>query len=371
MELERYFSESYEEARKRFLEYDRDASIISKEIPKDLFVDAAIYNANIKNKKNLLMIVSGLHGIEGKVGSAFQSLFIDNYLEKLNQETSLVLIHALNPFGFKYGRRVNENNVDLNRAFIDEMPETKDAGLLKKVHEVLTPKKPLNNLLAKSNFMKIKLLGLASKYCFTRIRDCIVCGQYTSPQSLFYGGDGEEKEVKFYRDVLKKAKGYDNLIVLDVHSGIGERYDALFLVNYKKESENFKKLAKIFPNIEPEIGKKVIRKNNEEEINSDFENLGVYDISGSLRAYTDKNSKAKDTYCITIEFGTIPELKHLFLLSAENQIYHYGGKEKVKGQIKKEFAEAFCPSEEKWRKIMLEMTGDIIEKIGRGFSLFN
>lgn len=368
MRLEKYFSESYEEARKRFLDYTKDSSIISKEIPKDLFVDAAIYNANIKNKKNLLMIVSGLHGIEGKVGSAFQSLFIDNYLEKLNQETSLVLIHALNPFGFKYGRRVNENNVDLNRAFIDKIPKIKDEDfeLLKRVSEILAPNKPLNNSLIESTKFYKELAKLAGKYGYTKVRDCVIQGQYFYPKSLFYGSNGKELSVKFYKNILDKlTKDYENLIVLDLHSGIGKKYEALFITNYKQNSENFKKLVKIFPNIVSDFNKKVIKKSEKE-----FENLGLYNVSGSLRVYTDKNSKAKNTYSLTIEFGTVPELKEICLLAAENQIYHYGGKEKAKEKIKKQFEEAFCPSEIKWRKNMLEISEEIINNLNKEFDIF-
>ena len=32
---------------------------------------------------------------------------------------SIVLLHASNPYGFAWGRRVNEDNVDLNRNFVD------------------------------------------------------------------------------------------------------------------------------------------------------------------------------------------------------------------------------------------------------------
>ena len=33
---------------------------------------------------------------------------------------TIVLIHALNPYGFKTNRRVNEDNIDLNRNFLSE-----------------------------------------------------------------------------------------------------------------------------------------------------------------------------------------------------------------------------------------------------------
>ncbi len=35
------------------------------------------------------------------------------------QNTGALLIHALNPYGFAWTRRVTEDNVDLNRNFVD------------------------------------------------------------------------------------------------------------------------------------------------------------------------------------------------------------------------------------------------------------
>ena len=36
------------------------------------------------------------------------------------EDVAIVLVHALNPFGFAWRRRWNENNVDLNRNFLDD-----------------------------------------------------------------------------------------------------------------------------------------------------------------------------------------------------------------------------------------------------------
>jgi len=37
----------------------------------------------------------------------------------LAQGQAAVLVHAINPYGFAWTRRVNEDNVDLNRNFVD------------------------------------------------------------------------------------------------------------------------------------------------------------------------------------------------------------------------------------------------------------
>ncbi len=72
------------------------------------------------SRTSALVVSSGVHGVEGFFGSAVQLAF----LEKLPPDwrppegAAVVLIHALNPFGFAWQRRFNEENVDLNRNFL-------------------------------------------------------------------------------------------------------------------------------------------------------------------------------------------------------------------------------------------------------------
>ena len=66
--------------------------------------------------ENVVIVSSGLHGVEGFFGSAVQLAFIEQHSARrgLPSNAAIILIHALNPFGFAWRRRWNENNVDLN-----------------------------------------------------------------------------------------------------------------------------------------------------------------------------------------------------------------------------------------------------------------
>jgi predicted deacylase len=66
------------------------------------------------------LIVSGTHGGEGYTGSAAQiALLGTGALARLPGDTRVVLLHAINPYGFAHRTRTTENNVDLNRNFVD------------------------------------------------------------------------------------------------------------------------------------------------------------------------------------------------------------------------------------------------------------
>jgi hypothetical protein len=82
-----------------------------------LTIDIITANAN-KQKEKMFILTTGLHGIEGYVGSGILQLFIEEYLPRFNPDTtSVVIVHPINPHGMKYHQRVNKNSIDLNRNF--------------------------------------------------------------------------------------------------------------------------------------------------------------------------------------------------------------------------------------------------------------
>src|SRR5262245_3917945 len=107
------FSPSYETARQRFRQgashigWQLEAHPIEATDPDGgkLTIDVAYCPSN--NSQNVLVVSSGLHGVEGYFGSAVQV----NLLEKWNSgscpipELKCVFLHGLNPFGFHWIRR--------------------------------------------------------------------------------------------------------------------------------------------------------------------------------------------------------------------------------------------------------------------------
>src|SRR5919109_826144 len=120
------FPDSYESSRARFL---RDVELLRAKwvsshleaYPLKNFPDLSIdwFWAEPHTKENLVMISIAEHGIEGYVGSAMLKVFMDEFAPRLNPEnTGLLLVHAINPWGMKHRYRVNPNSVDLNRNFV-------------------------------------------------------------------------------------------------------------------------------------------------------------------------------------------------------------------------------------------------------------
>ncbi len=124
--INNYFSSDYQEARHKFLEASTaiGANIESFKNPnpgpegEPLYTDVALIGP--KDAAVILVLVSGTHGVEGFAGSGIQTgLLQQGIASVLNPNVSIVMIHAINPYGFAHLRRFNEDNVDLNRNFVD------------------------------------------------------------------------------------------------------------------------------------------------------------------------------------------------------------------------------------------------------------
>lgn len=89
-----------------------------------------------KSNEDMIDLIhsSGVHGVEGYLGSAVQIRFLhelvnrnEDHLVVTNKSLAtkykmrrILLIHSVNPFGMRHHRRTNKNNVDLNRNALSE-----------------------------------------------------------------------------------------------------------------------------------------------------------------------------------------------------------------------------------------------------------
>ncbi len=123
------FQPSYRVSRERLLEGAHqlsgrlDVCVDSRDLAQrgpdgeTLALDFVVFGA--RRPRHAVVVSSGTHGVEGYTGSAIQHWVLQQLLPRLTlaPDTALILQHANNPYGFAWHRRVNENNVDLNRNF--------------------------------------------------------------------------------------------------------------------------------------------------------------------------------------------------------------------------------------------------------------
>lgn len=184
----------------------------------ELAVDVALDGS--VDAERLLIVSSGCHGVEGLCGSGVQvfALHDDEWREKAREQGVAVLyVHALNPHGFSFLRRVTNENVDLNRNFIDfGKPLPTNAGY-DELHPILLPAQwppTLQN--------EMKLGKLAATRGEAAIQAAISRGQYSRPDGLFYGGNQPTWSHQTLRALLQRhARKASRIAWLDWHTGLG------------------------------------------------------------------------------------------------------------------------------------------------------
>ncbi len=313
----------------------------------DLYIDNIYLPSNDK-KDNLIVLTTGVHGIEGYIGSVMLDVFFEEIYPTLNTDTTGVLIVAnVNPYGMKYMRRYNENNVDLNRNFIIDwdnfdLSSNKDYP---EVKEFLQPEGELGNAL----WHEVGFYGNLAKEALTKgadkVSDALLTGQYEYPQGVYYGGNGDEISTTYLKSVFNNCLDgeYANIIHIDIHSGYGPRYNmVIFNSVFDTMTEAETKAAFGYDYV----------------IAHDSESF--YATTGDTTDYFYRLAESKKTdkelYSTCFEFGTIGDSFMDSILSLkytvdENRNHWYPTDNKVTEEVVNEnYKELFYPTETQWRE---------------------
>ena len=220
------FSSSYAEARGKFLEVAQAAGLDVASYPLDLpgrdgevlAVDAAWQGP--RSAAKLLLLTSGVHGVEGFCGSGAQTSLLrdESWMERANAgDLAVLYVHGLNPHGFSHFRRVTEENVDLNRNFQDFGQTLPSNPAYCKLHPLLLPPTwppTLGNRAA--------LLALMATQGIRRLQTAISGGQYEIPDGMFFGGTQPTWSNRTLRQLLREhTANVRHLAWIDLHTGLG------------------------------------------------------------------------------------------------------------------------------------------------------
>jgi len=170
--------------------------------------------------ESMLMIVSGTHGVEGYCGSALQTHWLDGQLGTLPPGIRMVFVHALNPHGFAWVRRVNEDNVDLNRNFIDwSQPAPTNPGY-DEIAELLVPE---SWSASDQERTTAALIERSATTGMDKLQADVSSGQYSHPTGVFYGGSAPTWSHERLREICAARVGAATKVgIIDLHTGLGE-----------------------------------------------------------------------------------------------------------------------------------------------------
>ena len=352
------FSGSYAEARQRFVLAARalDAELHTHPIhcgsDEDLAIDVAILDAGATaGDVPTLVISSGLHGVEGFFGSAVQLALLQQ-LRAAGARAPLrrVLIHALNPCGFARLRRVNEDNVDLNRNFLagDESYAGAPAAYAK-LDALLNPRAAPSH----SALFRLQALWHIARDGLQPLKDAVAGGQYAYPQGLFYGGNAPSATTRIVQAHCDAWLGASQSILhIDLHTGLGRYARPSLLLGAVAGSESHAWCADVY---------------GTRNVEASAQPHGTaYRTAGALGPWLQQQFAARRCRFITAEFGTHGVLRVLAALRAENHAHHYcRSDDPAFTRAKRALLECFCPASVQWRDTAIHAALRIIEQGAR------
>jgi len=309
-----FFSGNYSEARQKFIEASRaaDAHIDSFEHHlkgpegEALFTDIALIGS--KDASTILVLGSGTHGVEGFTGSAIQTgLLREGLGSDLKPGMSIVLIHAFNPYGFAYLRRFNEDNVDLNRNFVDHSKPYPANHGYEELQNAISPKSISFGATIKSIF---SILRYRLKFGKTELKKAISGGQYSDPQGLFFGGHSEIWSNKTIRAISKRyLSNAEQVVFIDFHTGLGPYGKAEVILNESEQSLAYKRAVEWW--------------GDRAKTTTSGESISV-DLRTTLKLAIPRMLPDTEVTAVGLEFGTFSALKVFWALRAENWLHNNG-----------------------------------------------
>jgi hypothetical protein len=360
MSISEYFSDSYANARAKFLAAAQaaGAEIDSHVLPavrgpsgEPLAMDVAVLGPT--NADRALFLISGTHGVEGFCGSGCQVGFLcDRLYQALPPSTISVLVHAVNPYGFAWLRRVNEDNVDLNRNFHDftrALPPNTEYDAL---HEWLVPADwdgPGKRL------ADAALQEYLQRHGMRAFHAAVGSGQYTRSNGIFYGGVRETWSNKMFRKIVERLvpPTIKKVACLEFHTGLGPfAYgEPMYLGGCEADLQR----ARAW--FGPEV--------------SDLRdvNAGSPVVLGPLATSFEQVAAGTEVTYLALEYGTAPFMDIISAIRADNRLHMVGPSiSPLRTSIKRQMRDSFYVDTPAWKAAVYGRAADFVMRASRGLA---
>ncbi len=348
-----FYSTDYFSARQRFLAastrlgFEHHALQIHAPSPKDesLTIDIAV--AGAAKPTSALILSSGVHGVEGLFGSAVQLAYLEQIAPRWQppEGAAVILIHAINPFGFAWQRRFNEDNVDLNRNFLlAEEQYTGSPPLAAAFRNAMKPARPRTRF----GFWTARMALLALRHGFQSFWETLPVGQYDYPDWLYYGGGKPTQSSRALELFLPTLLNEANEVVhLDFHTGLGRWARCQLLAS---ESEGLDNCAWWIEHFPADMVIKMKSFTRSYEVRGGFGPWLRALFPDCLYRYT------------TAEFGTYSPMRVIGALADELRWHSELGTDSPAHSARRRLTDTFVPRSRSWRAKTLHTGISVVQR---------
>ncbi|UCE31119.1 MAG: DUF2817 domain-containing protein [Burkholderiales bacterium] len=353
------FPASYRESRERLLERVHalstrhetliDSRAIDERGPsgETLALDFVIFGA--RRPRQALVVSSGTHGVEGYAGAAVQQWMLDRLLPglELDAQTAIVIQHANNPYGFAWHRRVNENNVDINRNFLRHFDPSLCSADYELLFECLNPA-DMDPERERQRLATIE--AFVEQHGLRHFQQVFAEGQYKYPHGMQFGGHHLSASVAH---LLQLAGDHladsDRVMWLDFHTGLGEFAACEVITGAAIGSDEYRLANQVWPD-------RVKSATGGESISTPLNGVFSEGMPGALPA------RCRFAFGFP-EYGTYPPERVFRAMRADNWLHRFGDLSDATGRaIKDEMLEAFSPADPRWQRQVVATGAALIEQ---------
>lgn len=301
----------------------------------ELTIDVAI--AGEPDGPGVLVVLSGVHGIEGFAPSAIQCELLGR---SLPPATKVVAVHAVNPWGMAWWRRQNENNVDLNRNWSRDAHRPPANSGYEELHPLLVPG---GHELPSADAFLDAIAPFREQHGIAWIRDAVSRGQYTHPDGLYFGGAGLEASTQILRSVAQAhLAGAEVVLTVDLHTGHGKFGTFTLLSHVPSGTDGDRWLRRWFDDDHIEV------------------TAGNPDATSATRVGQLAKGMADvltdtDYHDVTFELGTVGSTRMILAERAEHWVHRHGDRdEPVHAAAIWEHRVCSTPDDPEWERLALE-----------------
>ncbi len=342
------FSHSYQEARRCALQQVSQMSDITDlfhyqvevvpGVDEELFTDSIYIGAS--EAPHGLVLLTGTHGIEGFAGSAVLRDILSLYhtgLLKPSADIAILVVHALNPWGYAMMRRCDENGVDLNRNFVDFSQSLPANAGYEQIRGLL--KNP-NSQQRSAGFK-----DWITQYGQAAFESAVSQGQYTDSEGPFYGGTFPVHGRQVTEALFERYRLADkSLAVIDLHTGLGSFGYGEVICDHGSDTDGERMARQWYGESVtlPDLG-----------TSSSVPKEGLLDYA--WHAIMNKNS------CyVTLEFGTYPTENLFQVLIDDHLIWAQNKNPEALRHQQQAMLRHFYPQDTAWRQLLLFRSRQVI-----------
>ncbi|MFM0202819.1 M14 family metallopeptidase [Paraburkholderia fungorum] len=345
MNESQYFQRSYANARER---YRRAAEVIQARVEthvipehqglegEDLSTD--VVRLGPATARRMLVLTSGTHGVEGFCGSAAQIALLHDrplqaLLDKLN--VAILVVHAINPYGFSHLSRTNEDNVDLNRNSIDFSQPLPVNPAYDDLHALLVP-----SSWPPSDENAAAIADYISQRGEQAYQRALTVGQYQHADGMFFGGHRSVWSTRVLQRVFEQhGAACDSIGWIDFHTGLGPYGHGEKICVGRLGNGELQRARNWWG----------------ADVTSPLDGTSVAaNVAGPVLDTLRRTCAHADTTAIAIEYGTIPLVDMLHMLRADVWLRQHPQAEKQQiNSIREAIRAAFYCDDDAWRGMIL------------------